>query len=221
MCGRYTLAKPLKAIKAHFHPMIVNVEHQERYNIAPTQEVPVVISIERGRELEAMRFGLIPSWAKDKKIGSKLINARAESVHVKPSFRNSFKRQRCLVPADGFYEWRKTNKDKIPQYVYLKSQELFAFAGIWAEWLGEKEPIRSFSIITTDSNSLLKEIHDRMPVILDKENYDLWLEPSTPLDKLFSLLSPFPSELMEFYRVSEMVNSYKVDQPECVMPIKA
>ena len=169
-----------------------------------------------------MHWGLIPSWAKDMSIGNKMINARAETVAEKASFKKPFKDKRCLVLANGFYEWKKTDKkNKIPYYFMLKSKQPFAFAGLWEEWKNpEGEKILSFTIITTKANELMEPIHDRMPVIL-KENVETqWLDPENKdTDKLLSLLQPYPAGLMESYRVSDIVNSPKNDIPACVEPI--
>ena len=215
MCGRYTLTKPLKTIMAHFEAQSFKGEYLERYNIAPTQSMPVVVSPDGHRELEIMRWGLIPSWSKDPKTQSLLINARAETIQEKPSFRSSFKKRRCLVPADGFYEWTKRDSGKVPYRIHMTNEGLFAFAGIWSEWGKEDEIIRSFSIITTEANSKLRSLHDRMPVILAPENYDPWLDSKDPA----SLLNAYPSEGIAYHEVSLRVNSPKNDDPECLEPV--
>ncbi len=219
MCGRYTLRKPLKEVIAHFEAQSFKGEYLERYNIAPTQLLPVVVDNNGNRELEVMRWGLIPSWAKDSKTQSLLINARAETIQEKPSFRSSFKSRRCLVPADGFYEWTKRNGGKVPYWIHMTDEGLFAFAGIWSEWGKGEELIRSFSIITTGANSRLKSLHDRMPVILAPENYTTWLDSShkNPV----SLLHAYPSEEMAYHEVSLRVNSPLNDDPECLKPTKS
>jgi putative SOS response-associated peptidase YedK len=195
---------------------------QPRYNIAPSQNHPVVIINQDQRELTMMRWGLIPPWAKDISIGYRMINARAETVAEKASFKKPFKDKRCLVLADGFYEWKKTDKkNKIPYYFMLKSKQPFAFAGLWEQWKNpEGEKILSFTIITTKANELMEPIHDRMPVIL-KENVETqWLDPENKdTDKLLSLLQPYPGGLMLAYRVSPIVNAPKNDTPECIEPI--
>jgi putative SOS response-associated peptidase YedK len=159
-----------------------------------------------------MRWGLIPSWAKEATPG--LINARAETVKEKPSFRSSFKSKRCLIPSDGFIEWKKENKEKIPYYIFLKNRRLFAFAGIWSEWKTKDLRLVTYSIITTRCNSLLKNLHDRMPVILAPELYDTWLTPHPDLESLSSLLVPYDSENMEVHRISKEINSPKNDREE-------
>lgn len=216
MCGRYTLTKPFKSILAHFNIAENEVDFRERFNIAPTQTAPVIIAGGNGNELRGFRWGLIPSWAKDQTMGSGLINARAETVHQKPGFKNSFKDKRCLVPADGFIEWQKKGKDKLPIYCYLQTRGLFAFAGLWAEWNGPDGVVRSYSIITTQANSLLREFHDRMPVMLSPGDCGAWLDPGSPEDNLRALLTPFPADFMQTRRISKAINSPKNDRPDCL-----
>ncbi len=211
MCGRYTLAKPLKLIKSHFGPLHINLEYRPSYNIAPSQLSPVVINSSGQRELTAMKWGLVPSWAKDEKM--KLINARSETAHEKPSFKNSLRRQRCLIPVDGFLEWRGTEKQ--PCYIYLKAQALFAFAGLWSTWNNpEGTSLNTYSILTTQANEKLASIHARMPVILPSEQYQTWLAPDSSLDALRDLLTPFPSGEFDFHPVSKKVNSPKNNHQE-------
>ncbi|GJL77733.1 MAG: DUF159 family protein [Nitrospinaceae bacterium] len=196
--------------------MEIKFDHKARYNIAPTQKCPVVTVQEENRELAAMHWGLIPSWAKDDKMASRLINARAETVHEKPSFKESFKTKRCLVPADGFIEWKKNESGKQPHYFTLRDEALFAFAGIWSEWKKDGGSLRTFSIITTDCNSLVQPIHHRMPVILAPGDYKVWLAPASDLKTLQSLLAPFPADLMKRVAVSPEINSPKNDRMECL-----
>lgn len=217
MCGRYTLTKPLKTIISHFEAQSFKGEYLERYNIAPTQSLPVVVSLDGTRELEIMRWGLIPSWSKDPKTQSPLINARAETIQEKPSFRSSFKSRRCLIPTDGFYEWTKRDNGKVPYRIFLEGERLFAFAGVWSEWGKGADCLRSFSIITTEANSKLESIHHRMPVILDPENYDHWLD-SSQSDPV-TLLNAYSSERIAYQEVSLKVNSPKNDDPECLAPV--
>ena len=171
-----------------------------------------------------LRWGLIPSWAKDKKTGYKMINARAESVMKKPAFRNAFRYRRCLIPASGFYEWQKRDGKKQPRFITLKDTDLFAFAGLWERWKNpedESEVIESCTIITTDSNKLVKPLHDRMPAILEKPNYERWLSRQTPDRELEALLRPLLSSEMTAWPVSPKVNSPANDSPECVRPLKS
>jgi len=194
--------------------------YRPRYNIAPAQEVWVLVD-DGTRRIETFRWGLVPSWAKDPKIGNKLINARAETLFEKPSFRAAVKQRRCLVLADGFYEWRKSDKGKIPLYIRLRSKRPFGFAGLWESWTSpDGEALKTCAIITTQANELMKPIHERMPVIVPQEQRDLWLNSKIQNEtELASVLQPYPSEEMETYEVSRLVNSPANDQPECVQPM--
>lgn len=223
MCGRYTI-KTLPPIAELFGVQFSEEFHfVPRYNVAPTQEVPVVaISKQTGqRKLGMMRWGLIPSWAKEPSIGNRMINARAESVGEKPAFRNAFNRRRCLVPADGFYEWRKVSeKSKQPYYIRLADDRPFAFAGLWEYWkpkdAGDERGILSFTVLTTTANELMAKIHDRMPVIIDPRDYDRWLDPTIPGEAVRDLLAPFPAEQMYAVPISTYVNKPANDDPRCV-----
>ena len=192
-----------------------------RYNIAPTQPIPVVLETieDKTRQFKLLHWGLIPSWAKDAKMGAKLINARAETVTEKPAFRSAFKKRRCLVLADGFYEWQQQNGKKQPFYFRLQDGQPFAFAGLWEHWEGaEGEAIESCTILTTEANDLLQPIHDRMPVILDAKDYDRWLDPTVQKpDDLKSLLKPYRSQEMTLYPVSAKVNNPKYESPNCIV----
>lgn len=196
-----------------------------RYNIAPTQPVPAVLNEwqEGKAQLELVHWGLIPSWAKDPSIGGRMINARAESLAQKPAFRAAFKRRRCLIPASGFYEWKKNpdGKTKTPMYIRMKDGRPFAFAGLWEVWHSEDgSQIKSCAIITGEPNELVKPIHDRMPVILLPQRYRDWLDPNErPADELMSMLKPYPPEQMQAYPVSRMVNNPKNDSPKCIEPM--
>jgi putative SOS response-associated peptidase YedK len=190
-----------------------------RFNIAPTQKVAVVRAKEEGRELVFLRWGLIPSWAKEKSIGAKLINARAETAAEKPGFRSAFKHRRCLIPSDGLFEWKKEDGQKQPYYITLRDQSLFAYAGLWEEWKREDsdEPIQTCTILTTEANELIRPLHDRMPVILDPKDYAAWLDPTPrPNTTLLSLLRPFPSEAMQAYLVSSTVNNARNQGQSCI-----
>ena len=192
---------------------------QPNYNVAPTQEVPAVVAGNGGgeRRLEMLRWGLIPSWADDPGIGARMINARSETVAEKPSFRRAFKERRCLIPADGFYEWQKTNGGKQPYYLRMKSGRPFAFAGLWESWKGDGNEIRSCTILTTNPNDVAGEIHNRRPVILPPEGYEVWLDPDVrETDQLLSLLAPYPPGDMEAYPVSRRVSSPSNNEPSCV-----
>lgn len=194
-----------------------------RFNIAPTQFVPVVRHLEADRFLSAMKWGLIPSWAKDEKIGNKLINARAETVAEKPAFRSAFKSRRCIVSASGFYEWKKLERGKQPYYFYLKDKPVFGFAGLWEEWRDTEsgEILETCTIITTEANKVLLPVHDRMPVILKTEDYEQWLDTKLKdREMLEELLKPYPAEEMSSHAVSRAVNSPTVDSPELIVNSK-
>ncbi len=222
MCGRYSLAYPdLRGLDDRFTFRGEGLEYKPRYNVAPTQEVLTVVG-NGERQAQYMRWGLIPFWAKDEKIGYKMINARAETVAQKPSFKNLLKRKRCLIIADGFYEWRKeADKAKTPIRITLKGGEPFAFAGLWGSWKNPSaEVIHSCTIITTSVNKLMAQIHNRMPVILPFEAEGMWLDSRVQNVKtLMSLLKPFPADSMDTYQVSSLVSSVKNDVPECILPI--
>ena len=223
MCGRFRLSRSKEIIAEHFDTPD-EIEWSPRYNIAPAQPVAVVRqNSERPvRQLSVIRWGLIPSWAKDANIGYKMINARSETVVEKPAYRESFKTRRCLIPANGFYEWKKEGKTKQPFHFGMHDDSLFAFAGIWDRWknpLGEI--IETCSILTTTPNALLADVHDRMPVIMPLEHYDLWLDPGFKgTDDLRELLRPYEPSLMRRYPVSTRVNLVKNDDPYCAMEVE-
>lgn len=218
MCGRFTLSQPAAAIASAFQlEEIPNLE--PRYNIAPTQLVPTILQTEQGkRQLQMLRWGLIPAWAKDASMGTRLINARAETVNEKPSFRSAFRQRRCLVVADGFYEWQHQAGKKQPFYFRLQNEQPFAFAGLWERWKSpDEEIIESCTILTTEANELLRPIHERMPVILNPDDYNLWLDPTVQKsEKLQQLLHPYPTEAMTSYAVSTKVNNPNNNTPDCI-----
>lgn len=216
MCGRYYLADA-RNMKERFNVKDAAEWLTSRYNIAPTQEVPAVIE-EGGRRLARFRWGLRPYWARDR-AGSSFINARAETVDVKPSFKESFKRQRCLLPASGFYEWKQEGRNKVPYRIGLTGGELFAFAGLWTSWKTPEGTVTATcAIITTTANALVAGIHHRMPVILFQEDEELWLDPTAGPHRLKEALRPYPGERMAAYRVSTLVNSPKNDSPRLLDP---
>ena len=218
MCGRYTLRTPVDSLVKRFEIEEYPSSITPSYNIAPTQEVAAVVEEDEKRKLEMFHWGLIPSWAKDPAIGNKMINARAETVSEKPSYRSAFKKRRCLILADGFYEWQKTDNGKQPYYIKMQDDSPFAFAGLWEVWQ-DGEEIRSSTIITTDANDLMGEIHHRMPVILHPENYGAWLDPDfDEKEALIDLLKPYPSNEMEAYAVSRRVNKPSNNEPSVVEP---
>jgi putative SOS response-associated peptidase YedK len=215
MCGRFTLISSFEELERRFDLEAAEKVPSPRFNVAPGQSVPVITD-EHPDSLSFLQWGLIPSWAKDPKIGYRLINARAESVAEKPSFRSSFRSRRCLVPSDGFYEWRKTEEGSLPYYVRMKDREPFAFAGLWSAWKGEGgEERKTFAIITTEANEALKKIHDRMPVILKKEFEREWIDREAPLEGLQELLVPYDGPL-EAHRVSTEVNRTRRDDPRLI-----
>lgn len=219
MCGRFTFTQPENLVSEVFQ-LASSPTLSPRYNIAPTQSVPTVLldSDEGERQFKMLRWGLIPSWAKDMKMGAALINARAETVAEKPAFRSAFKRRRCLILADGFYEWQQQEKKKQPYYFRLQEGKVFAFAGLWERWeKGEGDAIESCTIITTEANELMQPFHDRMPVILDPKNYEKWLDSQVQKpESLQSLLQPYQSEEMTVYPVSTKVNNARTDSPDCI-----
>ncbi|MDX1624575.1 MAG: SOS response-associated peptidase [Gemmatimonadota bacterium] len=221
MCGRYTLTVGREDLAAAFPLDEAPGEIPERYNVAPTQHVAVIAN-RKPRRVEFFHWGLIPFWADDPKIGNRMINARAETLAEKPSFRNAFRRRRCLVLADGFYEWTKRGGKKWPLYLRMKSGEPFAFAGLWERWSGPGgEEVESCTIVTTEANDLVAGFHDRMPVILRPGDYEAWLDPEErDPEELSRLLAPFPSELLEVRPVGRVVNDPSNDRPECVEPIE-
>ncbi len=223
MCGRYTLTAPSESLAEMLPGLEITDENSPRYNIAPTQEVAVVPNNGENR-MEYFRWGLIPSWAKDPKIGNRMINARSETLAEKPSFRTAYKRRRCLVLADGYYEWRRERDrgGKTPYYIRMASEKPFAFAGLWESWrqAGEDTSLQSCTIITCPPNERLERIHDRMPVILAEAEYDLWLNPEEQAPaQLNHLLQPYAAEEMTAYPVSRLVNQPKNDTPECILPV--
>lgn len=244
MCGRFRIAKSKEILEQTFGVEAADDDQDwsPRYNVAPTQSVPVVRqdAVRPVRSLSQMRWGLIPSWTKDASGAFKMINARAETAAEMPAFREPLRLRRCLIPADGFYEWKRQGKEKLPYCFTLADEAVFAFAGIWDEW---KSPLRAgvpgmpllrvgvvagvegpviatCSILTTTPNRLMQDVHDRMPVILEREAYDLWLDPGfQKIKELQALLKPYPAESMRRYRVSQRVNQVKNDDPECAAAI--
>ena len=222
MCGRFVIKSDLQQIQLAFNVTQVHAQVQPSYNIAPTQPVATIVQREHQIALEAMRWGLIPAWAKDASIGAKMINARAEGIAEKPSFKRPLKSKRCLIVADGFYEWKKERARKIPMFIRLKSEAPFAFAGLYDVWQSAPDKtITSCAIITTRPNELMQTIHTRMPVILPKSAYSSWLDPANQnLAELIALLEPYPADAMLAYPVSMLVNSPRNNSPECIKPVQ-
>jgi putative SOS response-associated peptidase YedK len=225
MCGRYTLISinKIRPFTETIIPHFDSERFQPRFNICPSQNVPVILNDGSNAVREA-RWGLIPAWAKDPSIGNKLANARSEGIETKPSFRNSFKRRRCLVLADGFYEWANQpgEKLKVPYYFRLKDQSVYGFAGLWDTWRDPsgKTEILSCCLITTTPNAIVEDVHDRMPVILQPEFIPIWLsKDEQPVEQLKLCLEPYPAEQMESFMVSRIVNSPSNNKPECVQPV--
>ena len=232
MCGRYTITGDLAELEKLIRFICKVADFSPRYNLAPRQQAPVLIWEDGSAILKPMRWGLIPSWSKDETIGDKLTNARAETLTEKTSFRRPFEHQRCLIPADGFYEWQTTPTGKVPFRFTRKDGGFFCMAGLWEKWkrpprvgelnLDDTEPaagqvIETFTIITTEPNPMVAAVHNRMPVILGPEHYQWWLE-SERFEPQFlkTLLRPYPAEDMDCHRVSKLVNSAKNDSPECI-----
>ena len=207
MCGRFTQRKSAKALEEHFGAEVPEI--QPSFNIAPTQNVLAIRGGDGGRDASWLKWGLVPAWAKDTSMGARLINARSETVTEKPSFREAFKRRRCIVPADGFYEWQKKGGRKQPYFFRMKDDRPFGFAGLWERWEGDGgEVLDSCTILTTDANEVLRPVHDRMPVILHSEEYSLWLEAGErERAMLRELLRPYPADEMVSHPVSPLVNS--------------
>ncbi len=221
MCGRFSLSKP-KKVKAKD----LKIKQEEvdllksRYNIAPSNNIAAILN-EKDRHIEPLRWGLIPSWSKDESIGQRMINARAETLSEKPSFKGLLNKHRCLILADGFFEWAEATQGKQPYFIHLKSNEPFAFAGLWSHWKSpEGKEIKTCTIVTCAPNALMEKIHNRMPVILDGGARDAWLDPENEAGSdLTKLLRPYPENEMEAYPVSKIVNSPQNDSEACLKPI--
>lgn len=225
MCGRFTLRTPIHLLAGQF-AAIIDATLPPRFNVAPTQLVAVVRiqpeSAPPKRHLAALRWGLIPSWADDPAIGNRLINARAETAAEKPAFRAALRRRRCLLPADGFFEWQRRGRVKQPYYIQMADERPFALAGLWEAWEGPNHSsFESCTILTTDANRLMRPIHDRMPVILADDAYDTWLDPAlTHTEAIKSLLVPFDPQRMKAHPVSSYVNRPANEGPECIAPLR-
>lgn len=221
MCGRFVRRRSSATLADEFRVNQISDDLQPSFNVAPTHNVAVVLE-DGARQLVSMRWGLIPSWASDPTIGSKLINARAETLTQKTAFKNAFRNRRCLVVADGFYEWQKQNGTKTPLLIQLRSARPFGFAGLHETWTSPSgESLSTCTIITTEPNEIVRPIHDRMPVILPKDVEDFWLDSSIEdHGRLLDLLLPYPAEEMEAYPVSPLVNSVKNDSIACIEPTR-
>lgn len=224
MCGRYTLSSPGDALADVFDlPEVPQLPL--RFNIAPTQESAVVRVLRPGepRRLDLLRWGLVPWWAEGPEIGNRMINARAESAAEKPAFRDSLRQKRCLVPADGFYEWQKLGRARQPFLIRRPDRRPFAFAGLWSRWRSKEcEPLETYTILTTDADERIGDLHDRMPLILEPEQFDLWLDPAVQDPaKLLPLLRPGGGGDLELVPVSTKVNNPVNDEPDCIEPLVA
>lgn len=221
MCGRYTNHTPAKIYAQIFNATLDGIETPPRFNIAPSDNVLACrVDADGKRKLVTLKWGLIPFWAKEPKIGYKMINARAETVATKPAFRAAFRHRRCLICADGFYEWKPTKHGKQPYHIRLIGGQPFAFAGLWEHWEREDQTIESCTVIVTDANELVNPIHDRMPMILSPDDYDRWLDPTNAnSSELQQLLQPFPADEMESYPVGKAVNRAGLDEPRMIEPI--
>ena len=223
MCGRFTITLEPAFFQQEFELGRTPSEWRPRYNVAPSQAVPAVMENEN-RDVHLLRWGLIPFWAKDMSIGMRMINARSETLQEKPSFRAAFRQRRCLILADGFFEWQKPATKSAPKSPYrfsLKDNKPFVFAGLWESWTSpENEEIRSCTIITCPPNELVERIHDRMPVILNSRTCWDWLQ-DRPLDVLAEMLKPYPADEMQAYPVSLLVKNPRVDDPQCIQPVES
>jgi putative SOS response-associated peptidase YedK len=219
MCGRFTLHTPPDELREHFGVDAVP-DIGASYNVAPSQSVPAVRVADRQREMVLLRWGLVPSWAKEAKVGYRMINARAETVADKPAYRAAFRRRRCLIPADGFYEWQQTDAGKQPWYFRMQQGGVFAFAGLWEHWEGRDEVVESCSIIVTGANDTVRPVHDRMPVIIEPADYVQWLDPEIQdTGQLRHLLHPCPADEMTACPVSRRVNNPVNNDAHCIEPV--
>lgn len=225
MCGRYRLSRRRQIIEEYFDAVSGEDDWEPRFNIAPTQPVPVIRQHPKEpiRQLSLMRWGLIPSWAKDPSVSAQMINARSETAATKPAFRDPLKFRRCLIPADGFYEWKRMPTSKQPYCFEVNEGELFAFAGLWDCWKGSSgKAVETCSILTTTPNAVTSAVHDRMPVILEPDTYDLWLDPGMRDMRVVSdLLKPFDAQLMRCYPVSTRINHVANDDEECSQAVES
>ena len=224
MCGRFVQYSPVETVQQIFNIGTVSFEVIPNYNVAPTQKILTIIKHDNENTLEKLNWGLVPFWAKDVTIGSRMINARAETVSQKPSFRNAFRKRRCLIPVDGFYEWKGEKGNKQPYYVFIPSGEPFAFAGLWETWTDkesdEESVYKSCTIITTAASESVREIHHRMPAILDPEFHGKWLNTDIqdPIE-LQVIINDYLIQNMKYYPVSKLVNSAKNNDLNCIKPI--
>jgi putative SOS response-associated peptidase YedK len=220
MCGRYTVAVRGEDLFEELDVGEPPFDIRPRYNVAPTQLAPVVLRSRAGPlALAEFRWGLVPPWARDVTIGNRLINARAETLATKPAFRSAFQRHRCLVAADGWYEWQRHGSRKVPMWIHLRSRRPFAFAGLWERWGPPEDPLHSFTIVTTAAAPPIRDIHDRMPALLPPAARSTWLDPEADPVALAALLRPYPGDDLEAWAVSTLVNSPRNDLEACIEPL--
>jgi putative SOS response-associated peptidase YedK len=218
MCGRFLFHSSGHDVAEFFH-LVNEPDILPRYNIAPTQTTTVIRATPDGRQAACMRWGLVPSWAKDLSAGSRAINARCETVAEKPAFRAAFRKRRCLVPANGFYEWQTAGRSKQPFVIRPSSDKVFAFAGLWETWRGDDSgPLDTFTILTTTANERTRPYHDRMPVIVTPLSFDTWLDASSPLAEVERLFVPIPAEALTATPVCKWVNDVRHEGPQCLNP---
>lgn len=221
MCGRFVTVIPADELKAIFD-LIERPQLEPRYNIAPTQNVGVIRNLGDHNQLDHLKWGLVPSWSKDPSKGASLINARSETVADKPSFRHAIKKNRCIIPVSGFYEWSHAGTEKHPHFIHMVDKAPMCLAGIWEHWKSPDgtDVIETFSILTTSANKLVSALHERMPVILPPDTYGLWLDRNLQdPHHLEHFYSPFPDELMTYYKVPDLVNNPKFDSPACIIKV--
>lgn len=220
MCGRFSLVSDAEHLRAYYDLVNSDLFKGPRFNIAPTQDVAAVVAVNDERHLEYFHWGMIPAWAKDRRPGYSTINARAETVETKPAFRSAFRHRRCIIPADGFYEWHgKTGHKQAWRIEPKDKREIFSLAGLWEAWEGEGTVLRSCAIIVGEANALLMPIHDRMPVMLARDSWQTWLDPHSAAEELRSLLHPPPAEGMRAFRIGSHVNNPNNDDPACLTPL--
>ena len=225
MCGRFIQISDPEKIKVSIPDLEIDTgireKFKQRFNIAPTQDILTILNMPTPK-LTLTHWGLVPFWAKDKTIGNRMINARAETIATKPSFRKSFKKRRCIILSDGFFEWKQENKSKTPYFIRMKNGEPFVFAGLWDNWTNEQtgETLISSTIITTDANTFMSDIHNRMPAILEHDLYRIWLNPlPEAANNLMKCIKPFPHDELAAVEISRLVNSPKNDSAEIIKPI--
>lgn len=219
MCARFFLFADKSDLMEEFDLSEVSDEIHPRYNIPPASDILAVLDVDNKRQLRFLKWGFIPFWAKDESIGQKLINAKAETILEKPSFRSAFKSSRCIIPVNGFYEWKQEGKYKQPYAIKSREDKLLGLAGIWEQWDKQERPLETCAIITTSPNKLIEPLHNRMPVIISKADYSIWLDSATPIEAVQHLLKPYPDELLTAYPVDRKVGNPRNSDVSCILPI--